>query len=209
MADLVAASHTASPELSQMDTVHYAAAWRYLPDVVRPMLRLMGHRDFRLAMVHRERLRDAAAAVAVHDPDEDAGAYWLHGLTLVLDDEPLIVLDRQTRRGFVLTASGIGDNYQLHTVLADRLIGPGRLPGQPPDNAWVTAATDGDQPRVSLASPIVRRFRLYDGLGRPVDLDGWPDGIATVDGVRVIVLLPPEGMRGWDGGRRYPHMPRP
>ena len=34
-----------------------------------------------------------------------------------------------------------------------------------------------------------------------------PSGIATVDGVRVIVLLPPEGMRGWDSGRRYPHMP--
>src|SRR5690348_6303076 len=43
MADLVAALRAATSELSQIDAVHAAAAWRYLPDVVRPMLRLMGH----------------------------------------------------------------------------------------------------------------------------------------------------------------------
>lgn len=53
----------------------------------------------------------------------------------------------------------------------------------------------------------MRRFRLYDGLGAHVNIDGWPAGIPTVDGVRVIVLLPPEGVRGWDAGRAYPHMP--
>jgi hypothetical protein len=92
-------------------------------------------------------------------------------------------------RGFALTASGIGDNYQLHTFLADRLIGPGRLAGQRPDKSWVAAATDAKQQRVKLASPIVRRFRLYDGLGTPVDIDCWPASIPTVDGVRITVLL--------------------
>ena len=50
-----------------------------------------------------------------------AKAGWVHGLTLVLDDEPLIVLDPDSGCGFQLTMSGIGDNYQLHTLLADRL----------------------------------------------------------------------------------------
>ena len=67
-------------------------------------------------MAGRERLRAAAAAMA----DRLTRAGWVHGLTLVLDDEPLIVLDPDSGRGFHLTMSGIGDNYQLHTLLADR-----------------------------------------------------------------------------------------
>ncbi len=203
MAAIQSMLRTATPGLSQADAIHYAAAWLYLTDVVRPMNRLMGHRDFRRAMSHRDRLRDAAAAVA----DQDEGARWLHGLTLVFDQEPLIVLDRDTRRGFALTASGIGDNYQLHTLLADRLIGRGRLPGQRPDKSWVAAASTGKQQTVSLAHPIVRRFRLYDGLGAHINIDGWPADIPTIEGVRVIVLLPPDGVRGWNAGRAYPHMP--
>jgi hypothetical protein len=44
---------------------------------------------------------------------------------LVLDDEPLIALDPASGRGYRLTMSGVGDNHQLHTPLADRLLTPG------------------------------------------------------------------------------------
>lgn len=65
----------------------------------------------------------------------------MHALTLVLDDEPLIVLDPGSGRRFQLTMSGVGDNYQLHTLLADRLAA--RVPGlEPPQRRWVAAATD-------------------------------------------------------------------
>ncbi len=81
------------------------------------MITLLAIREFRRAMAGRERLRAAAAAMA----DRLTRADWVHGLTLVLDDEPLIVLDPDSGRGFQLTMSGIGDNYQLHTLLANRL----------------------------------------------------------------------------------------
>jgi len=50
-------------------------------------------------------------------------AHWLHGLLLVLDDEELIVLHRPTGRGYRVTMSGIGDNFQLHILLAATLTG--------------------------------------------------------------------------------------
>lgn len=71
-------------------------------------------------------------------------AHWLDGLTAVLDDEPVVVIDDATGRGFLLTMSGVGDNCQLHTLLADRLIGdpgPWLLAGERPAPEWVAVAT--------------------------------------------------------------------
>ena len=57
-----------------------------------------------------------------------------------------LVLDRGTRRGFRVRFEGIADNFQLHTLLADALIGEeGRgLPGRRPDPRWVAAFRDSD-----------------------------------------------------------------
>ena len=55
-------------------------------------------------------------------------AVWLIGLLEVLDDEPLIVVDRATGAACEVTISGIGDNFQLHTLLAATLI-PGFVAG--------------------------------------------------------------------------------
>jgi hypothetical protein len=90
------------------------------------MIALQAVAEFRAAMSSRERLRAAAAAIA----DRSARAGWVHALTLVLDDEPLIVLDPGSGGGFQLTMSGMGDNYQLHTLVADRLAA--RVPGLEP-----------------------------------------------------------------------------
>jgi hypothetical protein len=46
-----------------------------------------------------------------------------------------------------VTISGIGDNFQLHTLLAASLIGEesrGMIPGQPPTPAEIAAASDGE-----------------------------------------------------------------
>jgi len=89
--------------------------WLDLEDWLKPLITVMALREFRDAMTGRERVRAAAAAL-----EPLLRAHWVRGLALVLDDEPLIALDRVSGRGFQLTMSGIGDNFQLSTLLADR-----------------------------------------------------------------------------------------
>jgi hypothetical protein len=178
----------------------FATTWFHVEDWMRLMITLLAIGEFRAAIASRDRLRAAAAAIA----DRSAQARWVHGLTLVLDDEPLIVLDPASGRGFQLTMSGIGDNYQLHTLLADRLAA--RVPGlQPPERHWVAAAT-GAPPALPGGAIIQRRCRLFDGQGSYVYPEGHPADIQPLGGARVLVLHPPLGRFGWTSGRTYEHM---
>lgn len=177
-------------------------SWFDAEDWMLPMLSVLSDRGFRAAMAHRERVRAAAEALA----DDSQRAYWLVGLTAVLDEEPLLVLDPAAGRGFLLTMSGVGDNFQLHTLLADRLIGPGLLAGERPDPAWVEAATTGHPGPMPMEQPIHRRFRLFDGHGAYVYPEGRPADVAPLAGTRVLMLLPPNGDYGWTTGRTYQHL---
>lgn len=182
-----------------------ALSWFDLKDWLNPMITVMARPEFRIAMDHRDRVRAAAAAIA---KDIEA-ARWVHGLSLVLDDEPLIVLDPATGRGFRLTISGVGDNFQLHTLLADRLTGPadrGLLAAPPPESAWVAAATDAEPGPFPSTAPILRRFRLFDGSGAYVHPEGRPYDIEPLEGIRVVVVQPAQGNFGWQFGRVYKHM---
>jgi hypothetical protein len=183
-----------------------AWSWFEVMDWGRALITAMTHREFRAAMEHRDWVRDAARAMA----DQLETAACVLGLALVLDDEPLVVLDPASGRGFGLTMSGVGDSFQLHTLLADRL---SRLPGaqrplpglEAPKRGWVKAATDGKLRRPA-SDPIVRRFRLFDGHGAYVFPEGRPADIQPLDGTRVLVLHPPLAPLGWTGGRFYEHM---
>jgi hypothetical protein len=179
-----------------------AWSWFEVEDWGRALITAMVRREFRAAMEHRDWVRDAARAVA----GEQDTASCVLGLALVLDDEPLVVLDLASGRGFRLTMSGVGDNFQLHTLLADRLSGRRGVPGlKPPKRGWVAAATDGEIRRPA-SDPIFRRFRLFDGHGAYVFPEGRPADIQPLDGTRVLVLHPPLAPLGWTGGRFYAHM---
>jgi hypothetical protein len=181
-----------------------AVSWFDAPHWVNLMITALGSREFRAAADLLPEIGEAAARLG----DAVPRAHWLTGLVRVLDDEPVIVLDHASGRGFRLTMSGIGDNFQLHTLLADRLIGDparGLLSGERPAPTWVAAATAGP-PQGPLDDPIERRFRLFDGTGAYVYPEGCPADIPVVDGVRVIVLHPPRGRYRWAGGRTYQHM---
>ncbi|GAA2015127.1 hypothetical protein GCM10009839_07870 [Catenulispora yoronensis] len=183
-----------------------AVSWFDTEDWLNAMITVLARREFRSAMAYRDRVREAASGIA----DDSQRARWVLGLTLVLDDEPLIVLDQGSGRGFRLSMSGVGDNIQLHTLLADRLIGPGRLDGERPLDSWVAAATTGvPGPFPGVGSdPIWRRFRLFDGHGAYVHPEGWPADIEPLNnGTRVLVLHPPRGNYGWTNGRTYEHAP--
>lgn len=181
-----------------------AATWFDLEDWLKLMITLMAQREFRAVIAGRDAVRDSAAAIA----GSNQYARWVHGLSLVLDDEPLIALDHASRRGYRLTMSGVGDNFQLHTLLASRLSGHGEHspPGlEPPEPAWVAAATDAP-PQLPPGNPVLRRFRLFDGSGRYVYPEGNPADIAPVDGTRVVVLHDALGRFGWTSGRTFQHM---
>jgi hypothetical protein len=190
-------------EVSDRDAAALAAAWFDVDDWLRLLTAAMQREPFRATMAHRDRVR--AAAQAVHGDLE--AAPWVLGLTLVLDDEPLLALDRSSGRGFRLTMSGIGDNYQLHTLLADRLIDGGAvyLAGTPPNPRWVAAASDGP-PQVPPEDPIRPRLRLFDGHGKYLFPQGRPSDIEPLHGVRVLVLEPPQQRYGWLAGRLYTQM---
>ncbi|GAA4901125.1 hypothetical protein [Streptomonospora salina] len=115
-----------------------------------------------------------------------------------------LVLDRATGRGFRVLFDGIGDNFQLHTLLADALLGSdGRgLPGRRPDPRWVAAFRD---------SPPDPQARVVQGWWNLVALDGsWvrnegvPADIPAVDGEHVLVLDEQPFPRSWNAGRRHP-----
>lgn len=182
---------------------HLAVSWFDAPLWVNLMITLLGRREFRDATEPLPELAEDAAELA----DRVPRAHWLAGLFAVLDDEPVVVLDPAAGRGYRLTMSGIGDNFQLHTLLADRLIGDverGLLPGVRPESAWVAAATDG--PSGVTGKPVERRFRLFDATGEYVAPEGRPADIARVEGARVLVVHPPNGSYRWGHGRVYEGM---
>ncbi|HUN37515.1 MAG TPA: hypothetical protein VMU95_36425 [Trebonia sp.] len=180
-----------------------AEAWFSCRSWMQPVLHLAQRQDIRLTLPDRDRLTAASDAIREHM----VTAEWLHGLLLVLDGETLVVLHRPTGLGYRVTISGIGDNFQLHTLLAAALTGKksrGMIPGKAPSQAEVAAASDG--PELTPRGGIQGRFAMADANGDGIWLEGRPADIPALEGTRVVVLDPLPQPRSWDAGRAYPQM---
>jgi hypothetical protein len=173
-------------------------AWFTAGRWLQPMVYLMQRADVRRALPDRAAFT-AAVSLLVEDID---AAEALDDLLTVLDDTRLIVLHRPTGRGFEVTIGGIGDNFQLQTLLADRLIAEG-LPGTPPTKAMVASATDGE---IEPPGGIVSQFDLFDAYGRRIWNELSPPDIRLFEGEVVVVLDQPSDRHGWRAGRAYPLM---
>ena len=165
-----------------------------------------------------ELLKRARAVADLHER-----AKFLLELLRVLDDEVLLVLHPETGRGWKVRVAGISDNFQLHTLLADALIGDpdkGLLPGRRPDPRVAAAARDGPvDPAAALAEgafnlmnwQALRPDRTLptgqEGSAHWIWNEGVPDDIEKFEGVRVVLLGPPPCHRTWDAGRRFEDMP--
>lgn len=183
-----------------------AMSWFDMEDWLKALITVMADEGFRAAVPGdvKAELREHAAAVA----HRSQRAAWVGALAAVLDDEPLIVIDPRTHRGYALTMSGIGDNGQLHILLADRLVGdPGQglVAGNRPARSWVEAATSGN-PYLGPDDPAIRCFRLFDGQGTYISPEGVPADIGLLHGTRVLVLHPPNGNYAMGVGRVFEHM---
>lgn len=178
-------------------------AWFCADDWVQPVLYLCQREDVRRTLPQRDRLLAAIEPLREHHGTPD----WLAGLLLVVDDEPLVVLDRGfagTGRGYRVTIGGIGDNFQLHTLLAAALIRDGRLPGRPPSGIEVAAARTGED--LQPAGGVRGNWNLVDAHGEWIWGEGRPADIPHLDGVRVVVLDREPYSRSWNTGRQYPLM---
>lgn len=118
----------------------------------------------------------------------------------------ILVLDRASWRGFRVRFDGVSDNFQLHTLLADALIGKEgyRLPGTRPDPRWVAASMDA---AVDPLADVVRgEWDLVGGDGTWIGNEACPGDIPLVDNERVLVLEPQSLLHSWRAGRRHPHI---
>jgi hypothetical protein len=152
-------------------------------------------------------------------------AHFLARILNVLDDERLVVVHPQAKKGYRVRMSGIGTNYELFTLLADVLVGdPGQswLPGTKPDPA--VAAACRDQPvETSNGKTATGAFNFYnwralqaDGtLPDPKDysssknwiwMEGIPADIEPFENQRVILLGPPAYARILHPGRCFDGM---
>lgn len=125
----------------------------------------------------------------------------------ILDDEPLVVLHRPTGRGFEVRIGGIGDNFQLHTLLAHVLVGSGHVPGTAPTAESVRLATDPEPARGRSDAVAVGTFELLAPDGERIWNEGLPDDIPVVEGRRLLVLDEPLYPRSWNADRFFPHLP--
>jgi hypothetical protein len=192
----------AAAGLSAEDAASITQAWFTINDWIPALLLPLQQQRARRALPERRRLTDAAAAVSEHVED----ASWLLGLLKVLDDEQLIVIHRATNRVYEVSISGIGDNFQLHTLLAATLIGDeaeGLIPGERPLPAWIAAATDGE---MTPSGGIRGQFNLVDATGAWIWNEGRPADIPITIGRRIIILDQPPYQRSWNIGRAYPLM---
>ena len=128
---------------------------------------------------------------------------------LLLDDEPLLVLDRASGKGFRLRMSGIVDNYQLQTLLAAVLIGGGHLPGGAPSRAAVAYSTDAhiDRDQVDKLPHTTECFNLAAPSGQWIWSETTPSRIPVADGVRRLVLDPPVFRHAYRALRFLPRVP--
>ena len=192
------------------------AAWAYL-----------GENDITLAAIahlaRSKKLRAAARAMPEcltksldHDRIQNYGHSFLTKMLLVLDDEPLLVLDTDEDKGYRATFSAIPDNFQLHTVLMGTLFGD-------PREGWIEAVGfDMNAIRHAMthvcdqsAPTLTGAFNLWNWTGLQADgtlpkpgsaSDHWiwnegvPADIVPFEGQRVVILGPPPYSRSWRGG---------
>ncbi|MCX4460882.1 hypothetical protein OG585_49090 (plasmid) [Streptomyces sp. NBC_01340] len=125
----------------------------------------------------------------------------------ILDDEPLIVLHRPTGSGFEVRIGGIGDNFQLHTLLAHVLVSGGHVPGTAPSADSVRLATDPEPARGRTEAVATGAFELLAPDGERIWNEGLPDDIPVVEEYRLLVLDEPLYQRSWNADRFFPHLP--
>ncbi|MGB1287475.1 MAG: hypothetical protein ACPG7F_13130 [Aggregatilineales bacterium] len=151
------------------------------------------------------------------------GAIWLYKMARVLDDEDLIVLHPTLQKGYHVRISGVADNFQLHTLLADELIGDAVEGWIPHDSRPSTAVVRIVRGELSEAHVTAQGFfNLYNWFAIEPDgrLDseiagqkqawiwneGIPGDIMPFESQRIILLGEAAYKRTWNAVRIFEAM---
>ncbi|WP_280266798.1 hypothetical protein [Nocardia wallacei] len=188
-------------ELFEVFGPEITLSWWELDNWIRAGVAVLQHPQVRGALNQEQR----DYLIEQLDVLRDVADRWdkcLAYLLVVLDDEPLVVLHRESATGYRIRVTGIGDNFQLDTLLADALIGAGHLPGDAPSAEAVAACVDAEGMVPSEGSFL---FHALDGSR--VWYEGTPSDIPVTDGHRVLVLDPRPFPHHFPAGRFFPHMP--
>jgi hypothetical protein len=147
------------------------------------------------------------------------GASWLAPMLMVLDDEPILVVEPDTGLGFVGRMSGVSINFQLHVLLMDVFpssdskssprISPrtadivrGNVAEQQ-DDASMTAQWNLHAWTALQATGRLSRDHDPSSSNHWIWNEGVPADIPTFDGRRVIVLGPPSYSRSFFAQRDF------
>lgn len=197
------ASAGAGGEENPANTVRAVEGWWSLEQWITAALAVLADAGVRASLGNRDGFLEA-----VRDLEDDrADLRSLSAALLLLDDEPVTVLHRPTMTGYRVRISGLGDNFQLHTLLAHVLIGGGHVPGAAPRESWVAAATDAPLTAELAAEQVVGAFNLVAPDGGWIWNEGTPSDIPVVEGSRLLVLDPPPYERSWNNVRFFPMVP--
>ncbi|MFI6977528.1 hypothetical protein ACIBSV_02945 [Embleya sp. NPDC050154] len=182
-----------------LDEAKFAAvsAWMQLPLWEMAAVAMLSREAIRRAVQADGTLVALAEEIALGDADLKCLRYLLK----MFDDEPLVVLHRPTGTGYRLRVTRVGDNFQLHTLIAHVLIAGGHIPGDPPSAEAVAVCRDA---AFEPAPHTTGVFNLSGVDGGWIWNEGCPADIPVVDGERVLVLDPPAYERSWRAGRFYP-----
>ncbi|HVJ81734.1 MAG TPA: hypothetical protein VNC50_11765, partial [Planctomycetia bacterium] len=203
------------PELSRRMPME-VEAWHRLPALLDNALTLLpASLDVRRAARAVTGLAEAAKAVA----PVLKSASELTELLAVPDDQVVLAIHPEARVGVRVLIRGVADVNQLHTLLADELIGSRLLPGQRPDPRIVSAYRDADPD--PDADVMTARFQLFRPCALTVDgtmprgfggSDHWvwgeesPATFPMERGERVVVLSDAIMPTTWEVRRKFPRL---
>jgi hypothetical protein len=163
-------------------------------------------------------LRDSAAKIE----DFHEGGHWLRLMLSVLEKEPILVIELETRLGILASISGVVDNFQLNVLLMDGFPRAGflsrrRVPRRVADVALGRGPQQSDD-IVTCVWNLYTWEAIVPGLRLPDPGDfgssacwiwneGVPKDIPVFEDRRVILLGPPSYQRTWRSQRMFSRLP--
>jgi hypothetical protein len=190
-----------------------AAAWgaleaRYVPVIAVLAASPSARAQSRSLALSMERLRE-----------HNGGAAWLAPMLMVLDGEPILVVEPDTGLGLVGRMSGVSVNFQLHVLLMDVFPRSNSRSG-PRISPKAAAIVRGNVDEQQDDAPITGHWNLHawtalQATGRlsrdhdPSSSSHWiwnegvPADIPAFDGHRVVVLGPSSYRRSFFAQRDF------
>jgi hypothetical protein len=190
------------------------AAWEALNTFWRPAIAVFSVSP--VARAKARTLRDWATKIAA----DHEGGHWLRLMLSVLDNEPVLAIEPETRLGMLARMSGVVDNFQLNVLLMDKFPRSGilarrRISKQVADVARGVGPQQTNE-IVTGAWNLYNWKAIQPGLCLPdpkgasdcwVWNEGVPEDIPLFEGRRAVLLGPASYSRTWGCQRMFDKLP--